>query len=1160
MHQPGSRTVSLRGSSAKEVTRDALLERVSKERASRYLVRKTIAAAALIQRIWRRHTAAAKAADQVRVSWDKTCLEGRNTFPSAEYVSTSIVRPFLFFMRNWKSLKDQQSRLGSDMERTTACFRLLLKSIGCDDPRRNFCCLAVGSEEEKAQWMYQVHKLFDVCCTILAGDRSGAKVCEEQWSLLLSLTVKLMVTLSDANMWKGLQDGKEKAYLMVFRILDWLAEGNAGLYQAARAYLLLQWPVNLDSCTNLEDTGGKDKLIITASVITLMLRPLVTYSQPASKNQDLTNLRVEMESAEITLKAAEQLCKHILTIPFLTQRLPAVFLPAFQHASALRPCLQVFACLQANLSQGTGAFCSPSSHIQIKYDPNYEKVPLSAWALANVVVLSSKPNDCSDRSQNFSGHFLDEIDYKKYVQALCNLLKDLIPWIEITRQQRKARFGEDEEDSKSADAPGNSNNNMLQDAVLQSFIKQLRPVHQRWHLVELLEVISSERGGCYLRVDMKSSNTEAGQATELSGLLEFPEIAELYGYLLTAFITLNSIDGALPILNLLAFTSSLLPALWLWLQNALKLGNHYQVASGSITSDAGQQIVLNNEAGSKEGNAGKSAGNKWASAFLKMGTKAIAGDSVDTKLGLERQCMEAKDLGVKAFDWDLLKGGPQKIPEEAASVLLLFCAAYAHLLLVLDDEEFYEHQAPFSLEHQRTISAMLNSMVYHGFFSTFRQQYQSLMEVACRCLRLLYERDCRRTFCPSELWLAPAMATWPHAAAAARAHELASASVKSGECLQVPALGSVLITIPHVFPFEERVQIFREFIRADKVLKRMGGEAMAPGSGSLEVSIRRDHIVEDGFRQLNRLGSKLKSNINVSFVNEHGLQEAGLDYGGLFKEFLTDLAKAAFDPGYGLFVQTATDEGLLFPHPAAGNLGYGLQMIEFLGKIVGKALYEGILLEYSFSPIFVSKLLGRNSFLEELSGLDFELHRNLIFLKHYEGNAKELALDFTVTEENFGKRTTVELVPGGSNIAVTNENKLQYVHAMADYKLNRQMRPIINAFISGLGDLITPSWLGLFNAKEFNQLLSGGESDFDMDDLRANTRYTGGFTDSSRTIKLFWEVVRGLEPKERCDLLKFVTSCSRAPLLGFKHLNPPFTIHKEMGGLYFESGKSLFLS
>lgn len=50
------------------------------------------------------------------------------------------------------------------------------------------------------------------------------------------------------------------------------------------------------------------------------------------------------------------------------------------------------------------------------------------------------------------------------------------------------------------------------------------------------------------------------------------------------------------------------------------------------------------------------------------------------------------------------------------------------------------------------------------------------------------------------------------------------------------------------------------------------------------------------------------------------------------------------------------------------------------------------------------------------------------------------------------------------------------------------------------------------------------------------------------------QVVRGLEGEERCALLKFVTSCSRAPLLGFKHLQPAFTIHKVHGrSLYWHS-------
>lgn len=42
----------------------------------------------------------------------------------------------------------------------------------------------------------------------------------------------------------------------------------------------------------------------------------------------------------------------------------------------------------------------------------------------------------------------------------------------------------------------------------------------------------------------------------------------------------------------------------------------------------------------------------------------------------------------------------------------------------------------------------------------------------------------------------------------------------------------------------------------------------------------------------------------------------------------------------------------------------------------------------------------------------------------------------------------------------------------------------------------------------------------------------------------FLQVIQSFKPRERCMLLKFVTSCSRAPLLGFKYLQPPFTIHK----------------
>ncbi len=43
-------------------------------------------------------------------------------------------------------------------------------------------------------------------------------------------------------------------------------------------------------------------------------------------------------------------------------------------------------------------------------------------------------------------------------------------------------------------------------------------------------------------------------------------------------------------------------------------------------------------------------------------------------------------------------------------------------------------------------------------------------------------------------------------------------------------------------------------------------------------------------------------------------------------------------------------------------------------------------------------------------------------------------------------------------------------------------------------------------------------------------------------IQMFWDVMNGLSDEEKGRVLKFVTSTPRAPLLGFRMLNPRFSI------------------
>lgn len=47
----------------------------------------------------------------------------------------------------------------------------------------------------------------------------------------------------------------------------------------------------------------------------------------------------------------------------------------------------------------------------------------------------------------------------------------------------------------------------------------------------------------------------------------------------------------------------------------------------------------------------------------------------------------------------------------------------------------------------------------------------------------------------------------------------------------------------------------------------------------------------------------------MSFINEHGEEEAGIDGGGIFKDFMENITRAAFDVQYGLFKVSALSVG-----------------------------------------------------------------------------------------------------------------------------------------------------------------------------------------------------------------------------------------------------------
>mmetsp|Transcript_23003 Transcript_23003/g.22858 ORF Transcript_23003/g.22858 Transcript_23003/m.22858 type:complete len:156 (+) Transcript_23003:86-553(+) len=139
---------------------------------------------------------------------------------------------------------------------------------------------------------------------------------------------------------------------------------------------------------------------------------------------------------------------------------------------------------------------------------------------------------------------------------------------------------------------------------------------------------------------------------------------------------------------------------------------------------------------------------------------------------------------------------------------------------------------------------------------------------------------------------------------------------------------------------------------------------------------------------------------------------------------------------------------------------------------------------------------------------------------------------------------THNLVPHGSDIPVTRENRFKYVYLMMDFKLNRRIIDKLNAFCKGFHSIIPVSYLKLFTEDEIQKLISGTSSTINVAEWKKYTKYVGGFKPSSKMIRMFWKVVENMPEKEKSLLMRFVTSCPRQPLMGFKYMEPPFTISK----------------
>lgn len=109
---------------------------------------------------------------------------------------------------------------------------------------------------------------------------------------------------------------------------------------------------------------------------------------------------------------------------------------------------------------------------------------------------------------------------------------------------------------------------------------------------------------------------------------------------------------------------------------------------------------------------------------------------------------------------------------------------------------------------------------------------------------------------------------------------------------------------------------------------------------------------------------------------------------------------------------------------------------------------------------------------------------------------------------------TIDLCPGGSEKAVTEANKAEYVDAVVEYRIAKRVKDQFSSFMTGLNELVPQDLLQVFDEREL-ELLIGGLSEIDvyvttrvLYDLRTDVAYIVMIGTSSPTIEAIAERTR----------------------------------------------------
>eukprot|EP00793_Prasinoderma_coloniale_P000755 PRCOL_00003905-RA len=216
---------------------------------------------------------------------------------------------------------------------------------------------------------------------------------------------------------------------------------------------------------------------------------------------------------------------------------------------------------------------------------------------------------------------------------------------------------------------------------------------------------------------------------------------------------------------------------------------------------------------------------------------------------------------------------------------------------------------------------------------------------------------------------------------------LINAYVRQAKALEGPL--EPLARVPRLLDFDNKRAFFRHRVR-----QHAAGER----GGTLRVNVRRAFVLEDSFHQLRmRTPAEMRGKLQVQFAGEEGI-----DAGGLTREWFGCLCKEIFKANYALFSSSSAAGTTFQPNPLSYVNSEHLSYFKFVGRIVGKAIYDGHLMDAHFTRSFYKHMLGMPMTFHDVEAVDPAFYKTLVWMLDND-ITDVLDLTFTAEADEFAK-------------------------------------------------------------------------------------------------------------------------------------------------------------